>query len=233
MISAALLQFGFCPGSQLREVQLTIIGFVKPSFNQESFTCPHCNCYSLHEWRWIKAGTGGLESNYSWVTSWCLHCSKYCLWQKEKLVWPIKSGLADPIDGCPEPIKAIYEEAREIFPSSPRASAALLRLAVQLVCVEKGLPGKDLNSDVGSLVKSGLPVQIQQSLDLLRVVGNNAVHPGQIVIEDNREHIEKFFGLVNLIVDVLIIQPAKVHSMFTTLVPPNQQQKIAARDAKA
>jgi hypothetical protein len=94
------------------------------------------------------------------------------------------------------------------------------------------MPGKDLNSDIGALVKNGLPVQVQQSLDLVRVAGNNAVHPGQIVIEDNKEHIEKFFGLVNLIVDLLIVQPAKVSAMYTTLVPPAQQQQIAARDGK-
>jgi hypothetical protein len=101
-----------------------------------------------------------------------------------------------------------------------------------MVCVECGLPGENLNSDIGSLVKKGLPVQIQQSLDLLRVVGNNAVHPGQIVIEDNKDHIEKFFGLVNLIVDVLIVQPAKVSAMFHMLVPPAQKQQIVVRDGK-
>jgi hypothetical protein len=147
-------------------------------------------------------------------------------------VWPLRSGLPDPIDGCPKQIKTIYDEAREIFPRSPRASAALLRLAIQLICVEKGLPGENLNSDIGALVKTGLPIQIQQSLDLLRVVGNNAVHPGQIVIEGNTDHIEKFFGIVNLVVDNLIVQPAKVEAMFGTLVPPAQQQQIAKRDGK-
>jgi len=102
-----------------------------------------------------------------------------------------------------------------------------------MICKEKGLPAKDdLNADIGTLVKNGLPTQIQQSLDLVRVVGNNAVHPGQIVIEDNKDHIENFFGLVNLIVDVLIVQPAKVSAMFNTLVPPAQMQQIAARDGK-
>ena len=107
-----------------------------------------------------------------------------------------------------------------------------MRLAIQLVCVEKGLPGKDLNSDIGSLAKGGLPIQIQQSLDLVRVVGNNAVHPGQIVIEDNEQNIERFFGLVNLIVDVLIVQPTKINAMFSTLLPAAQQKQIANRDGK-
>ena len=127
----------------------------------------------------------------------------------------------------------MYNEARQVFPNSPRAAAALLRLAIQMICVERRLPGRDLNLDIGTLVKGGLSTQIQQSLDLVRVVGNNAVHSGQIVIEGNRDNIEKFFGLVNLIVEVLIVQPARIGSMFNTLVPQPQKAQIAARDAKA
>jgi hypothetical protein len=56
------------------------------------------------------------------------------------------------------------------------------------------------------------------------------VHPGQIEIEENKEHIERFFGLVNLIVDVLVVQPSKVSAMFHALVPPAQKQQIAKRD---
>jgi len=83
------------------------------------------------------------------------------------------------------------------------------------------------------MVKNGLSAQIQQSLDLVRVVGNNAVHPGQIQIEENKERIERFFSLVNLIVDVLIVQPAKIAAMFDTLVPPAQKKQIEVRDGKA
>jgi hypothetical protein len=175
---------------------------------------------------------GSAENPYRWTTSRCLRCDDYSFWKNEEIEWPAKSALPDPIDGSPKSIEGVYNEARKVFPHSPRASAALLRLAIQLICKEKGLPGKDLNADIGSLVSKGLAPEIQQSLDLVRVVGNNAVHPGQIVIEDNKDHIQKFFGLVNLIVDVLIVQPSKINAMFTTLVPAPQQKQIAARDGK-
>ncbi|MGB6742797.1 MAG: DUF4145 domain-containing protein, partial [Terracidiphilus sp.] len=218
-----------CLGRQKRK--MAIAGYVKPGFRVGSFTCPHCNCYSQQEWRYIYR-SGGMEQDTEWTTSWCLRCNKYCFWESQKLVWPLKSGLSDPINGCPKQIEAIYNEARQVFPYSPRASAALLRLAIQMICKEKGLPGKDLNADIGALVGKGLAAEIQQSLDLVRVVGNHAVHPGHIVIEDNKDHIEKFFGLVNLIVDVLIVQPARVSEMFNALVPAVQQKQIAARDGK-
>jgi hypothetical protein len=210
---------------------MTIVGYAKPAFQQGSFTCPHCNCFSQHEWRQINR-TNGYENVYEWVTCSCLRCNEYCFWKGQNLVWPIKSGIPEPTDGCPAEVRAVYEEARQVFPLSPRAAAALLRLAIQMICKEKGLPGKDLNADIGSLVRNGLSEQIKQSLDLVRVVGNNAVHPGQIEIEDNKDHIEKFFALVNLIVEVLIVQPAKVSAMYQTLVPPAQKQQIATRDGK-
>ena len=100
-----------------------------------------------------------------------------------------------------------------------------------MICKEKGLPGDSLNEDIGTLVGKGLTVEIQQSLDMVRVIGNNAVHPGQIVIEQHKDHIEKFFGLVNLIVDVLVVQPVKVSAMYRSLMPAAQQKQIAARDS--
>jgi hypothetical protein len=210
---------------------MAVVGYIQPRFRQGAFTCPHCNCFSQHLWRFIKVDSS-FESDTEATTSWCLKCHQYCFWNRQDLVWPIKSGLPDPIDGSPEQVKDVYNEARNLFPHSPRAAAALLRLAIQIVCVERGLPGKNLNEDIGALVANGLAVEIQQSLDLVRVVGNNAVHPGQIVIEENKENISKFFTLVNLIVDVLIVQPAKINAMFNTLVSPAQQKQIATRDGK-
>lgn len=84
-----------------------------------------------------------------------------------------------PHSDAPESIRIDYEEARAVFGSSPRSSAALLRLAIQKICIELGLPGKNLNEDISKLVEKGLPVRIQQSLDIVRVVGNEQVHPGR------------------------------------------------------
>ncbi len=211
---------------------MAIVGYVRPEYPERSFTCPHCNCFSQHNWRNIGVSNGIIESPKRWTTSWCLRCHSYCFWKDQSLVWPVKSGLPDPIDGCPEQIRAVYNEARQVFPHSPRASAALLRLSIQMICKEKGLPGKDLNKDIGALVEQGLSLQIQQSLDLVRVVGNGAVHPGQIAIEESIDSIRKFFDMVNLIVDLLIVQPANVSAMFDALVPAAQKNQIAVRDGK-
>jgi hypothetical protein len=94
----------------------------------------------------------------------------------------------------PDDVKAHFNEARSVYNLSPKAAAALLRLAIQHLSVDLGGSGKDLNADIAKLVQNGLPLKIQQALDVVRVIGNNAVHPGLISIDDKPEQVKKLFG---------------------------------------
>ncbi len=114
---------------------------------------------------------------------------------------------------------------------SPRSSAALLRLAIQKICIELGLPGKNLNDDIGELVKQGLPVRIQQSLDIVRVVGNEQVHPGVLDVRDDPGVAMMLFELVNLIVDDRIASPKRIAALYAKL-PEEKRQGIEKRDAQ-
>jgi Domain of unknown function (DUF4145) len=109
----------------------------------------------------------------------------------------------------PDEIRADFNEAREICFLSPRGAAALLRLAVQKLCAVLGESGKDINADIASLVTKGLSVQIQQALDIVRVIGNEAVHPGHIDLKDDPKTAELLFDLLNLIVEEKIFRAEK------------------------
>ncbi len=134
-----------------------------------------------------------------------------------------------PSPDLPEDIAKDFNEARAVLAASPRASAALLRLAVQNLCKHLGQPGKNPNDDIGALVKVGLPLRIQQALDVVRIVGNNAVHPGKINLNDKPETALALFKLVNLIVDAMITQPEEVQALFDEL-PEGAKQQIDKRD---
>ena len=59
-----------------------------------------------------------------------------------------------------------------------------------------GEKGKKIDDDIASLVRKGLEPDIQQALDVVRVTGNNAVHPGQIILEDDKATAVALFELV-------------------------------------
>lgn len=177
----------------------------------------------------IGSVSGGELSQ--WEFSHCMKCGRAALWLSGRLMFPESSIVPPPHVDCPESVRADYEEASRIVTRSPRGAAALLRLAVQKLCKELGEKGENINADIASLAKKGLPVQVQQSLDVVRVVGNNAVHPGSLDLKDNVDAATTLFALVNLIVQIMITQPKQVTTLYTNLVPKSQQDAIAKRDS--
>ncbi|NOD30024.1 DUF4145 domain-containing protein [Ruegeria atlantica] len=131
----------------------------------------------------------------------------------------------------PKNVREDYYEAALILDASPRGAAALLRLGLQKLCVHLGEPGKHIDTDIASLVSKGLDVRVQQALDAVRVIGNEAVHPGSIDLRANRETAEMLFQLMNLIVEKMISEPKHVQSVYDKL-PQTKREAIERRDQK-
>ena len=83
---------------------------------------------------------------------------------------PNLSAIPIPAVDMHEEVIGDYNEARAIFGSSPRSSAALLRLSLEKLLTNLGEPGKSLNQNIVALVEKGLPTTIQQALDIVRVI---------------------------------------------------------------
>ena len=118
-------------------------------------------------------------------------------------------------------MRELYDEARRVGEESARSAAALLRVAVERICKHLGEGGKTLNDAIGALVKKGLGVDVQQALDVVRVIGNNAVHPGELDFNDTHDVCIQLFVLVNMIVDGLIVQPKTLSQLFGSLPSQN------------
>lgn len=161
----------------------------------------------------------------------CFNCNDISIWIFDKLIYP-QRGEAPPANADLSPeIKRDYDEASTILDLSPRGAAALIRLAIQKLCKELGQPGDNINSDIGALVAAGLDGRIQKLLDVVRVVGNNAVHPGQIDLRDDRATAEILFHLINLIAEKMISEPKHVDEVYATL-PQEALSAIQKRDDK-
>ncbi len=160
----------------------------------------------------------------------CYNCNEIGVWFGERIAWPQRGSISRPNQDMPQDARLDYEEAAEIVDNSPRGAAALLRLAIQKICLHLGGEGKHINEDIASLVKKGLDPRVQKALDVVRVVGNNAVHPGEMDIRDDRETADSLFNLVNMIVDIMISQPKHVSNLFSKL-PEGARDAISKRDS--
>ena len=160
----------------------------------------------------------------------CFACNKEAVWLGPKIIHPVSAAEVEEVNqDVPPDIARDYDEAAALLARSPRAAAALLRLAIQKLCshiLER--PG-DINEMIGELVKNGLNPRVQKALDVVRVVGNEALHPGTMDIRDDHKTASQLFRLVNLIAEAMITTPKHIDDLFTAL-PPAKLKGIEDRD---
>lgn len=220
--------------------------YTQPSFTTKAFHCPICGVYSKQEWKKLsKARTVHevyeenlsdslfLKSNWDkpFYVSICDHCNEESVWYKKNLIYPLNGNSPPPHVDMPEKIKSLYLEASAIVVPSPKGASALLRLTLEELMISLGAKGKSIDAKIGYLVEQGLRKEIQQAMDIVRIVGNGAVHPGTINLDDDTEMANRLFGLINLIVESMITQPKEIEGMYKTL-PKKKILGIEQRDKK-
>lgn len=204
-----------------------------PEFNKSAFTCPYEECSTVATQKWLqvfdsRSAPHHLDSDINFSV--CLNCNRRSIWLDQKLLFPVDKSLA-PIAhvAMPDSVSVDFNEARQVLDVSPRSACALLRLCVQKLCIHLAQPGKDLNTDIATLVKEGLSPKLQKAFDLVRIVGNSAVHPVQVVDTDDPNKAIFLFRLVNLIVEEKIGLEAEMDSMLASL-PEDKRKQIERRD---
>jgi len=203
-----------------------------PVLNKESFTCIYCDTMSQQQWNSTNVSEGGYINftgrEFTISVSTCNTCNGKIIWKDDKIIEPKSSIAPVAIEEMSEYVKNIYNEAKMVVSDSPRSACALLRLAIELLCSEI-IPSGNLNTKIGKMVEQGLDIRIQKALDIVRITGNNKIHPGQIDADDNLSIAISMFDLVNYIADRLIVQPAKIDEMFADL-PTEKKEQIEKRD---
>lgn len=212
--------------------------YIAPNKDLKAFTCPHCHTLAqmlrdTHHFQYdVNTISNGRRIPINVVTICrCTNCGKKILWVNDDYAYPDIQPI-EPNADTPDSVKQLYEEAGLIYTKSPRAACALLRLAIDRLCNELGETDRDINKNIAALVKRGLSVEVQQALDIVRVVGNKAVHPGQIAFDvDSIDTAETLFTLINIIVDRLISEPKRIASIFDKL-PDSVKDAVQKRDKK-
>lgn len=212
--------------------------YVSPDYMKDSFTCPHCGTLSLMHYFFVNHTKDGYSSTFikgritgdgcvSIAT--CHNCKKKIIWIDSFYAYPDIVAEEANTD-MPNSVKQLYDEAGLIYNKSPRAACALLRLAIDRLCNELGETDRDINKNIGALVRKGLPQAVQQALDVVRVVGNKAVHPGQIAFDvDDTNTAIMLMRLLNIIVERMISEPKEIDSLWQRL-PDTVKESIIKRD---
>lgn len=162
----------------------------------------------------------------------CYNCKRISVWVHNQLVYPEIKCHVQPNSDMPDNIRIDYDEARSILNYSPRGAAALLRLCIQKLLMHLSVNEKSIDAGIASLVSKGLSPVVQKALDAVRVIGNEAVHPGVIDISDDRDTALNLFEIVNIIIEKMISHPLAVDKMFDK-IPESKKAAIEQRDKKS
>lgn len=212
-----------------------------PKCKTSNFICPHCGAYAQQTWgRVVQLNTSTIPTVLSTrtastpevVMALCTSCSRETVFVGGGFAYPSSLSGPDPDADMPQAVRDDFEEARNICGLSPRGAAALLRLAIQKLCRELGSDKAMVNEAIGQLVADHkIPETVQKALDCVRVIGNEAVHPGVLDLRDDQDTVSSLFGLVNFIVAHGIGEPRRINAIYASL-PSKKLDGIAQRDGK-
>ena len=223
--------------------------FIRPKFKASTFTCPRCGYVAHQKWGRMMAeklaplswkdqycceASGSFGQHCSTSTtpadiSRCDRCWRDSYWEKGELVYPDSTAMPAPNEDLDDDIQADYLEAASVLQKSPRAAAALLRLALQKLCKQLGGKGKNIQQDIDRLVEKGMSRRIAEAMDSVRIVGNDAVHPGQMDNLDDAETAEHMFSLINLIAEKMITEPKREKAAYAALPSAKKRKNLGPR----
>lgn len=208
-------------------------------FKSSAFDCPFCSAYA--HMNWVMLVRFENKSNTEIYESTCSRCNKSSYWRHIRktdvklgipiinygeMIYPEFVPSLQPEQDMPKDVLLEYNEAAKVYSKSPRAAAALLRLGLQKLCIHLGGDGKNINEDLRNLASNNiLPPDVIQVADTIRIVGNQAVHPGEMNPDDIDYVASKMFGLLNFIVKRAITEPKFFKELYG--LTPEQPRKIA------
>ena len=205
-----------------------------PAVNKKSFICPCCDVHTSQTWEtWKGHATSQYPDRVKLKLAKCYRCNIHSVWKGDRMIYPPKSLVLKANDSMPEDVKEIYEEARLVSIYSPRAAAALLRLALEKLTPHLGESEGKLNTRIGNLQKKNtFDARVIKCLDIIRITANEGgAHDGLMDLTgaEGAKTVNNLFFAINYIVEKTITEPAKLDQMYGKL-PQGKLDGIKNRD---
>lgn len=225
--------------------------FITPEAMSDVFTCPHCDVTAKQKWygnNYAKSRTGiddkgryVNESPFShecsnaeiaeWAFCECEHCGAISVWHSSNMIHPERCLVDDPNIDMPENVRNCYIEAARIVALSPISAAALLRLGLQLLLKEilQEESSERIYDDIQILKSRSIDCSLIKALDIIRISGNESVHPGTLNLSESVDDAIYLFDLLNMICDQFFTQPRKMQEMYEKM--PESKRILPADSA--
>jgi Domain of unknown function (DUF4145) len=178
---------------------------------------------------------------HRWQGAQCHSCQEWSIWLDTRMVYPHRSAGGPAHPDMPEFVRELYQEAAAVAAVSRRAGAALARAVIERLIKELDSEAPEkarLNQRIDRL-RGRVSTSLGQMLDVVRVVGNGALHvdeqPDELIVitmDDTTgpELIELMLETANDLVDELITRPRAVNGYWGKL-PVGVQAELTRRGA--
>lgn len=172
-----------------------------------SGNCPQCNGFVVI----LYSGKGAFtrhDGDYSYLAMDEV--------ESETIIFPANISHSVPNE-VPEKYKQDFIEAVQVFPISPKASAALSRRILQHILREEyKIKHRSLAQEIDDFIKNAdVSSYVKDAVDAVRNIGNFAAHPlkdtntGEIVEVESGE-AEWLIDVLEALFDVTFVQPKKL-----------------------
>ena len=125
----------------------------------------------------------------------CHTCNGFALWVGDRLAFPYN------VEKMPAFIQEDFEEAAAILNQSPRGATALMRICIQKLVPLLKRDGSYLNDYMSAVVRKGLELEIQQSMEVLQVLRNDSGQPTTLETQEDKEMALRFLNSLKAVLE--------------------------------
>lgn len=169
-------------------------------YNWRMLICPVCKQMSLLE-RYTDASMWGEDGQQEYQSD---------------IIYPRKNFIDKDV---PLKIRSSFESAVKIKKIDTTLCVIGLRRVLELVCKDKKAPGKTLEEMLQNLVKKNiLPPRFDSACEIIRKLGNNAVHGDEAVFYVYE--VDELISVLSVLLTYLYTLPAKLDKLKKKLDDP-------------